>query len=232
MNSKVNKLLEKKLDEDTPECDRLKKKNMNVLMKQMDKQKNRLIGMDQNSTKQGSDRKKKLNPNPKRRMVSNGTQTTEQMYGEEQVILIYGKLNESKEKIREHIENEKKLKNEKEELINEIEDLKVCKTNLETDTADKDTKISELNMYQEKYLDLVKKMKDKDKDLDLLKQNQVISSKNAEKFKKKLAEFQDLNKTMHETLLVQTSNEDVACKLHLFIWIYTAILYKDKEDKQ
>jgi DNA repair exonuclease SbcCD ATPase subunit len=201
---KINQFLDKKEEIDignNPEYNI--KQSMGMLMKQIDKQKMKIIGL--NNRIKNSDGANKFISNT--RKIAIGTQTSETIYSEDQIIIIYDKLNETKKKLHELKELQKRSTNTNNELKGELEDLKILKNKYFDEVQEKTKTISELEIIQMKFINSEKEQRNTHKQIkQIMEQKQNLENELKEKTEK-IKELTDINNTFQETLFNQNPED-------------------------
>lgn len=199
--NKINTFLESKIEErPTTEVEKTMKQNMTLLMKQLDKQKMKIIGL--NAKVQTLNQSKDKFRSRSNRRVQIATQTTENFYSEEQIMVIYEKLNEHKEMVKSLKETEAKLEQKIESQLNEIEDKNILNNNLKEEAQQKSKRILELEVFQSKFLEVRKKLQFCEKDLKQAKEKCDETNAKLEENQEKLQKINDINETLQTSLKI------------------------------
>lgn len=220
---KINKFLDKKEEIDVANDGEYNiRQSMAMLMKQIDKQKMKIIGLNNKIKNNDGGNRFLLNT----RKIAIGTQTTETIYSEDQIIIIYDKLNESKKKLHELKEQQKRSSNTNNELKSELEDLKILKNKYFDEVQEKTKTISELEIIQMKFINSEKQQTNIQKQIkEILEQKQKLENELKEKTEK-VIELTDINKTFQETLFNQNPENYDQGKLFIYHYYH----YFDDDD--
>ena len=183
-------------------------------MRQIDKQKMKIIGL--NAKVQNFNKETHLSPIRSIRTIHISTQTNETIYSEEQIMIIYEKLNDSKEKVRALKEASKRSEQMKENLTNELDDLKILKNKYQEDSLEKAKQILDLEIVQRKYLEIEQLMSEEQQQNQKLEKKLDNLKKDYHQMKERVIELKDINQTMHDTLLVRDGDFDDTSMASIF----------------
>lgn len=204
--NKINTFLETKIEErETTQVEKTMKQNMTLLIKQLDRQKMKIIGL--NAKVQTLNKHKVKDRPPISRHSAVACQTNENYYSEEQIMVIYEKLNEHKEMLKSIKESEAKLEQKIESQLNEIEDKNILNNNLKEEAIQKSKRIVELEVFQAKFLEVRKKLLFSDKDLKTAKIKLSDALTKLQEIEERSKRLTDINETLQTSLKVYEEHD-------------------------